>query len=500
MTRVTFGRVFRAGVRPARALLAAAVAFPLVAVLVSYAGPYLTIPVVVVLGIAGIVAITYFAGAAFGVPVALASFLAFDWYYLDSTHPAGRTSVTDMAEAALYLVLATAIGEVVAVAQSREVASEAMRGVLVGEQTALRRVAMLVARNAPPAEVFAAVAAAIGGILHADIALVARYETDATATTVARWRRVPGLLQVPANYPLGGNDVSTLVFRSRRPSRLDDYSQAASSIGVAAQDAGVRSAVGTPIIVDQRLWGVAIAASTRGAPFPADAEDRIREFTELLASSIANTESRAELTASRARIVAAADETRRRLDRDLHNGVQQRIISLALGMANAESETPPELSKLKAELSDMRKGLKELADDLRELARGIHPAILSEGGLEPALRGLIRRSVVPVQGDIRIDGRLPKAVEVAAYYVVSEALANVVKHARASVAKVCVKHSDGTLALSIRDNGVGGADPARGSGLIGLEDRVKALGGTIAVMSPSGCGTELSVTLPMSQH
>ncbi|GAA3237621.1 GAF domain-containing sensor histidine kinase [Dactylosporangium siamense] len=471
--------------------------FPIVATAVIY-DPYVTLPVAIVLGLVGIAAITYRAGAAFGIPVALASFLAFDWYYVKPTHPVGPPSVHDLAEAGLYLVMATAIGTVVTVAQQREVASEKRRGALAGEQMALRRVATLVARNATPGDVFAAVAAAVGGVFDADIAVVAHYETDASVTLLATWERNPGKLQVPINYSLGGHDISTIVFQTQRPARMADYSQADSSIGVAVRQADIRSALGAPIIVDQRVWGIAIAGSRHPAAFPADVEHRIGEFTELLATSIANTESRAELAASRARIIAAADETRRRLERDLHDGAQQRLISLALAMANAESETPAELPKLKADLLGMRNALKGLADDLRELSRGIHPAILSEGGLEPALKGLFRRSVVPVEGDIRIDDRLPKTVEVAAYYVVSEALANVAKHARASVVTVRVRRSADTLAMEIRDDGVGGADPGGGTGLVGLEDRVKSLSGGIDVRSPPGCGTELSVTLPLN--
>ncbi|WP_238011822.1 GAF domain-containing protein [Dactylosporangium sp. AC04546] len=480
--------------------MAAAVTFPIVAGAVIYAVPYLTMPVVVALGILGVAALTYRAGAAFGVPVALAGFLAFDWYYLQPTHPVGSPSVDDVSEAAVFLVLATAIGHLVTVAQRRELASEARRGVLADQQAALRRVATLVAQNATPAEVFAAVAAAVGGVLDADIAVVARYEVDASATMLATWERHPGALQAPVNYSLGGHDISTMVFQSQRPARMADYSQADSSIGVAVQQAAIRSALGAPIIVDQRLWGVAIAGSRHPGAFPADFENRICEFTELLATSIANTESRAELAASRARIIAAADETRRQLERDLHDGAQQRLISLSLAMANAESETPPGLPKLKDDLSEMRNALKGLADDLRELSRGIHPAVLSEGGLQPALKGLIRRSVVPVEGDIRIDGRLPKSVEVAAYYIVSEALTNVAKHARASEVTVRVGRSADALALEIRDDGVGGADPGAGSGLVGLEDRVKSLGGTIDVKSPPGRGTELSVTLPLNRE
>jgi signal transduction histidine kinase len=207
--------------------------------------------------------------------------------------------------------------------------------------------------------------------------------------------------------------------------------------------------------------------------------------------------SRADLAASRARIVTAADETRRRIERDLHDGVQQRLVSLLLAERTAQAMAPPELRELRAQLSGVADGLAEALAELQEIARGIHPAILTDGGLRGALKTLARRSAVPVELDVRTPTRLPEPVEVAAYYIVSEALTNTVKHARASVVHVAVGVKDGALELSVRDDGAGGADPARGSGLIGLTDRVDALGGTIDVASPVGRGTTLRVTLPV---
>ncbi len=211
-----------------------------------------------------------------------------------------------------------------------------------------------------------------------------------------------------------------------------------------------------------------------------------------------NAEARTELTASRARVVAAADETRRRLERDLHDGIQQRLVTLALELRAAEALVPRALDGgLRARLHGIGDGLTDALDDLRELSHGIHPAVLSEGGLEPALKALARRSTVLVELDMAVGARLPERVEVAAYYVASEALANAAKHARASTVAIQVGRRDGTLDLSISDDGVGGADPTRGSGLIGLADRVAALGGTIAVVSPAGEGTCLHVTVPV---
>jgi signal transduction histidine kinase len=240
-----------------------------------------------------------------------------------------------------------------------------------------------------------------------------------------------------------------------------------------------------------------IAMSTHPEPLPPQTESRMGEFTDLVATAISNLEAWSDLAASRARIVEATDQTRRRFERDLHDGVQQRLVSLTLELRGAEAVALPESADLRAQLSEVGDGLTGVLDDLRELSRGIHPAILSEGGLGPALKALARRSVVPVELDVSVQQRLAERVEVAAYYVVSEALANAAKHAHASLAQVRVEAGNGILALRIRDDGVGGADPARGSGLIGLTDRVEALGGKIAVASPAGEGTSLHVELPV---
>ena len=205
---------------------------------------------------------------------------------------------------------------------------------------------------------------------------------------------------------------------------------------------------------------------------------------------------RAELTASRARIAAAADQVRRQIERDLHDGVQQQLVILALRLRAAQASVPPELGELRAELGRVATALTNALDELREYARGIHPAILAECGLAPALKTLARRSPVPVWLDVRTAARLPERVEVAAYYVVSEALTNAAKHANASTVRVDVEAVDGVVRLSVSDDGVGGADPARGSGLVGLRDRVEAVGGTLIVRSRSGVGTSLIAELP----
>jgi signal transduction histidine kinase len=262
------------------------------------------------------------------------------------------------------------------------------------------------------------------------------------------------------------------------------------------RDLGIRSSVGAPIIVEGALWGVIILGTQRDR-FPDDTEGRLEDFTELAATAIANAESRSELAASRARIVAASDETRRQIERDLHDGTQQRLVSIGFELRLAESTVPAGLEETRKTIAKVASEVNAVIDELREISRGIHPAVLSEGGLGPALRTLARRSTIQVELHDVTEGRLPEPVEVAAYYVVSEALTNAAKHAKASRVDVEANVQDRSLRLSIRDDGAGGANPASGSGLIGLRDRVEALGGSIEISSPPGNGTHLVVRLPL---
>jgi GAF domain-containing protein len=386
--------------------------------------------------------------------------------------------------------------ELVATAMSNAQArSELQR--LADEQAALRRVATLVARESSAAEVFAAVAEEVGRLLPAEDTAMLRYEDDGTATGVASWGQHGDALKVGGRMTVEGENITTLVHRTGRPARIDNYSEATGAIGARVRELGTFSAVGCPIVVEGRLWGVMLAAQDMAEPLPAAAESRVAKFTELIATAISNIEARSDLAASRARIVATTDQTRRRFERDLHDGVQQRLVSLSLVLRDAETMIPPELEEPRVQLSRVGEELTGVLDDLRELSRGIHPAILSEGGLGPALKALARRSAIPVKLDVRVDERLEERVEVTAYYVVSEALANAAKHARASVAEIRVEARNAMLDLAIQDDGAGGADPGRGSGLIGLTDRVEALGGTIAIASPAGQGTSLHVELPL---
>jgi signal transduction histidine kinase len=361
----------------------------------------------------------------------------------------------------------------------------------------LRRVATLVAEGGSPAAVFDAVAAEMQGLLGADHVVVGRFEPGAELTVLAHRGSGAGSVPPGARVSHEGDSVEAAVWRAERSARVESYVGAGGVIAEYARAAGVRVAVGAPIVVDGRLWGVVSAGWNGEQSPPADTERRMAQFAQLLDTATANADSRAELIASRARLVAASDGVRRRFERDLHDGVQQRLVSLALEVHRAEAVAPRGDAELVAQLAQVRQGLAGALDDLRELSRGIHPAILSEGGLVPALRALARRSAVPVELRLAVGERLDDHVEVGAYYVVSEALTNAVKHARASTVEVDARVHEGRLRLTIGDDGVGGADPARGSGLTGLADRVAALGGTIVITSPPGKGTSLRVELPL---
>jgi signal transduction histidine kinase len=371
---------------------------------------------------------------------------------------------------------------------------------LAYEQAALRRLATLAARAAPQDEVFAAVIKEVGLLLPADMTRMLRYESDGTVTIVAGWSRAGGPVRIGLRRGFGGKSVTTFVSQTGRPARMDSYAAVSDGAGATAREEGFRSSVGTPIIVEDRIWGVMIAASTSDKRLPRGTEARLANFTDLVATAIANAESRAQLAASRARVVAAADETRRRIERDLHDGTQQRLVSLGLDLRSAQTMVPPDLTDVRAQLSDAAMGLAEVVENLQEISRGIHPAILSQGGLVPAIKTLARRSAVPVQLHLQAERRLPERIEVAAYYVVSEALTNAAKHAQASVVHVDVKASGVEIELSIRDDGIGGADPTRGSGLIGLRDRVETVGGRMEIASAAGGGTTLLVTIPVDHN
>ncbi|WP_432969691.1 sensor histidine kinase [Dactylosporangium sp. CA-233914] len=368
------------------------------------------------------------------------------------------------------------------------------------EQVALRRVATLVARAAPAEQVFARVAEEVGRLLGSDYTDLPRYDADGAATIVGSWTSsdLGRPLPVGLRLALGGRNLNTLMFQTHRPARIDDYDDAWGPAAQFGRDLAIRSAVGMPITVEGRLWGGIVVASRRTEPLPPDTEARLAGFTELVATAIANAEAQAALTASRARIVATADTTRRRIERNLHDGAQQRLVSLALQLRTARAAVPPTAGELAQQLDDIADELTGVLNELREIARGLHPATLAEGGLHPALKTLAHRSPVPVHLHLHTDTRFPEPIEIATYYAVSEALTNAAKHAAASTVDVDVNADDTTLRVRIRDNGRGGADPTHGTGIIGLQDRVEALGGGLSLRSPPGGGTTVEIELPLA--
>jgi signal transduction histidine kinase len=450
----------------------------------------------VVVDVAVVLAIARYLGISCAVTAGIAGVVALDWYFIPPIHSGLVPSPENAVALAAYLVTGVLLGELAVTARRRADVSEDARSELAGEQAALRRVATLVAHETSPADVFAAVAEEVGQLLMFDMATLMRYETDGTATVVAAWSRTTGYLGVGDRLQLDGENVAAQVLRSGRPARIDDFAACTGTIADLMHGLGVHSAAGTPITVDDRLWGVMVGASLSPEPTPEGMESRLGQFTELAATAIANAEARSELMASRARIVATGDETRRHLERNLHDGVQQRLVSLVLDLRVAEKLALEGPEALAPQLSHVREGLVGSLDDLREISQGIHPAILSEGGLRPALSALARRSAVPVELDVNGVERLPEQVEVGVYYVVSEAVANAIKHAQATVVTVELAHEDGVVRLHVQDDGLGGADPGQGSGLVGLYDRVHALGGRVEITSPAGSGTSIVARLP----
>jgi signal transduction histidine kinase len=278
---------------------------------------------------------------------------------------------------------------------------------------------------------------------------------------------------------------------------MNNYADAEGAAAERIRSLGIRSAVGAPIVVDGRIWGAIIAGSADVERLPPGTERRIADFAQLVSTAITNAETRAELAASRIRIVNAADQARRRFERDLHDGAQQHVVSLGLQLRTVEALVEPDQHELRRELSVVMDGLNAIAAELREISHGIHPAVLSRGGLGPAIRALARRSPLPVTLHLRLGSRLPESIEVAAYYVVAEALTNAAKHSHADEATVRACVEDDHLHLIIGDNGIGGAAVGPGSGLIGLRDRVEALGGHLDVESTAGQGTTLTAAIPL---
>ncbi|MCO8269181.1 histidine kinase [Actinoplanes sp. TRM 88003] len=403
-------------------------------------------------------------GILYALPIGTAAILAYDWFYLPPLRELSEAAYTLLAT---FLGMAVIVGTVATVTSRRAVAAERARGDMAEVQASLRRLALLIAKGEAPARIFEAVTREVRDHLGSDTATLVRYELDGSTTELAR----AGL-----SAPVVPPELIRHVRENARAYRLD------------------ATAAGVPVVVNGRLWGM-FAVGSAESQLPDDTEARMSDYTELVATAVADAQSRAELISSRARIVAAADEARRRIERDLHDGAQQRLVALALRLRTAthDDDKPGEVAEIGTDLMTV-------IDELRELSRGIHPAVLSDSGLRPALRALARRSPLPVEVDVRLAVRPPQPVEVGAYYVASEVLTNAVKHADATVVRIEVSEADDCLHLCVHDDGAGGADFAGGTGLLGLKDRTEALGGTLDVTSPPGAGTTVTARIPLQPH
>jgi PAS domain S-box-containing protein len=366
---------------------------------------------------------------------------------------------------------------------------------LADEQAALRRVATLVARGVPSSELFGAVTEEVGRLFGADLAGMARQETDDTVTVVATWAAAGEQPETGGRWVIEEGDPATLILKTRRAGRIDDWNDVPGPISAVIRELAIRSSVASPILVDGRPWGALAVHTSQPQPLPPDTESRLENFTGLVATAISNTEARNEVAASRARIVAATDEERRRVVRDLHDGAQQRLVHTILTLKLARRALENEEEDLPALLTEALDNTEQATGELRELAHGILPGILTHGGLRGGVDALASRMPLPVDNGVSV-GRLPAAVEATAYFVVAEALTNVAKHSRAARATVTARVEDGTVRVQVRDDGIGGARPD-GSGLLGLADRLAALDGQLRVESPAGGGTLVAADIPV---
>ncbi|MDT4979453.1 MAG: hypothetical protein QOG07_1332 [Pseudonocardiales bacterium] len=441
-----------------------------------------------VLYLLAVVTVAVLWGMIFAILVSLVSVLSFSYLYVP---PRGQFDITEPANwYSLLVFLITAIVVSELAARSQRMARASAR--LAEEQGALRRVATLVAQETSREELDALISEEVGQLLSADLAMMRHYADDGSLRLMGQWARSTRL--IASGCPAAVDRVTELIAQTGKLARFENE-----MLGQRGDDGATFSAVGAPIVVEGRLWGAMIVAS-RAHGLPANTGARLDDFTALVAIAIANAKNRADLAASRERVVVAADETRRRIERDLHDGAQQQLVALTFELQATQESLPSGIPQVRADLSRVTQGLVSTLEELREIARGIHPAILVQGGLAPALRMLAQRCPLPVQLELEVDrqSRLAEPIEVATYYVVAEALTNAAKHADASLVKVTGDARDGMLRVRVQDDGCGGASPARGSGLVGIVDRVEALGGKLVLRSPPGAGTSVELALPIA--
>jgi signal transduction histidine kinase len=421
------------------------------------------------------------------------------WNTAQSDGPFVRDSLTDSLLATQLFIATSAITSLLLAALTAErTRAEAAQRVLADEQAALRRVATLVAGEPSPSRVFERVPEEVGRLLGLPGANVVQLDGPGTATVVGAWSE-DGMPRFPvgATLRLDGDTLIPTVARSGRPQRVERYEETSGTLAEAVREVGYRAGVAAPVHVGGRLWGVLAAVTASKTPLPAGLEQRLCDFADLVAQALANADAYEKLTASRARVVEVGDAERRRLERNLHDGAQQRLVSVALGLSVVGHKLESDPRAARAILSTAQEELAAGLAELRELARGIHPAVLTEHGLGPALHTLLARALVPVVIVELPSERLPPTVEAAAYYVVAEAIANVGKYAHASGATVAVRRAGTRATVIVSDDGAGGADPANGSGLHWLAARVESLRGQLAVESPPGRGTRITANIPL---
>jgi signal transduction histidine kinase len=436
-----------------------------------------------VLYLLAVVPVAVIWGLVFATVVSVVSVLTFSYLFIPPRRDLHIGESGTWYALIVFVVTAVVVSELAT--RSQRAARVSAR--LAEEQGALRRVATLVAQQTSREQLDALISEEAGRLLSADLAMMRHFEDDGGVRVMGQWTRSAQLLV--SRYSSAVDRVTELIARTGEPAQAETE----------APGGDRWLAIGAPIIVEGQLWGAMLVASDARA-LPANTSVRLADFTALVATAIANAKNRDELAASRERVVIAGDQTRRRIERDLHDGAQQHLVALAIDLQAIRDGVPDQLPQLRAGLTQISQGLVSTLDELREIARGIHPAILAQGGLGPALKTLARRCPVPVELHLDLESRLSEPIEVATYYVVAEALTNAAKHAEASLIRVTGQVRDGVLQVGVQDDGRGGASTVRGSGLVGILDRVEALGGTLLFSSPPGAGTSIELSLPIGDR
>ena len=420
------------------------------------------------------------------------------WNTAHGSGPFVRASIThSLLASQLFVAVAALTSLVLAAVTAERSVSERAQAELAAEQAALRRIATLVAGEAESERVFEQVTAEAARSVGALAASLARFDDDGMVTFVGGWSK-SGKLAFPVGSRAGyeGTGVLAAVRDTGQPQRIDRYDGRTGEVVERFRSFGYGSAAAAPVKLGGETWGALVAAVPRDVQPPVGAERRLADFAELVAQALANADAYGKLAASRARIVEAADTERRRLERNLHDGAQQRLVSLALQLRIVKATMRKDPDSAERLLAEADGELGQALDELRELARGIHPAVLTDRGLATALNVLAERVPVDVELTAIPDERLPDPIEAAIYYLVAEAITNVAKYAQATRASVAVERSNGIATVVVSDDGIGGAEPGRGSGLVGLADRVEALGGRLRIESPAGRGTCLTAEIP----